>query len=112
NCDAEETELTQLRPQVARECVFAVDGLRSRRDMIRRKGAHRLAQHVRGFAKRKIQGGFSFGDSPFVAPGAILIGGRRYSYDVAGVRIKRRLRAQKEPGREGPRPGHVNTRRK
>ncbi len=66
--DAEQTELAQLRPEVSREIVLAVDGLRSGRDMVRRKSVHGLAQHVCGLAKRKIQGGFSFGDSPVCGP--------------------------------------------
>ena len=53
--DAVHAELAQLRPQVAREGVAAVDLVGARRDLVGGEAAHAVAQHVGGLAEAEIK---------------------------------------------------------
>ena len=58
--DAVQAERAQLRPQVARECVAAVDLGGARRDLGRRRSARDgVAHHVGGFAEVEIEAGIA-----------------------------------------------------
>ena len=59
--DAEQAEVAQPRPEVARELVARVDLLRARRDLGLREALDRRADHVRRLAKPEIQAGHSVG---------------------------------------------------
>src|SRR5204862_3856686 len=53
--DPEKTELAQLRPQVARKFVRAIDLRGARRDLGRGEVVDRLPQNVDGFAQSEIE---------------------------------------------------------
>src|SRR5262249_19470314 len=53
--DAEHAELAELGPEVTREGVAAVDLVGTRRDLVGRKAAHAVAQHVGGLAQAEIE---------------------------------------------------------
>ena len=55
--DAEEPELAELRPQLPRKAVGAVDLGGVRRDLVLGKSAHRVAQHVDVAAEAEIETG-------------------------------------------------------
>ena len=44
--DAKQTEFAKLRPQLARECVGAIDLVSARRDLVLREAARGVAQHI------------------------------------------------------------------
>src|SRR5690606_25824620 len=52
--DAEKPETAEFRPEIAREGVRAVDPGGARRNLVRREGTHRVADHVRRFAKVEV----------------------------------------------------------
>ncbi len=54
---AEQPELAELRPQLARKAVGAVDLSRVRRDLVLGKSPHRVAQHVDVAAEAEIETG-------------------------------------------------------
>ena len=53
--DAVNAERAELGPQIARKPVAAVDLVGERRDLVGRKPAHTLAQHVGRLAKAEVQ---------------------------------------------------------
>ena len=53
--DAVHAELAELRPEVAREGVAAVDLVGARRDLVGGEAAHAVAQHVGGLAQAEIE---------------------------------------------------------
>ena len=55
--DAEEPERAELRPQLARKLVGAVDLVGDRGDLVSGKVAHRLAQHFDVAAETEIEAG-------------------------------------------------------
>ena len=57
--DAEQAELAELRPQLARKFVGAIDLGGERRDLVLRKAAHRVAQHVDLVAESEIEAGYA-----------------------------------------------------
>src|SRR4051812_29681121 len=62
NGDAQQPELAHLRPQLARELIAAVDLVGARRDLVLRKFARGLAQHVDLFAEAEIETAPGVGD--------------------------------------------------
>ena len=55
--DAEEAERAELRPQLARKAVGAVDLVGVGRDLVLGESAHRVAQHVDIAAEAEIEAG-------------------------------------------------------
>ena len=55
--DAVHAELAQLRPQIARKGVAAVDLVGTRRDLVGGECAHTVAQQVGGLAEVEIEAG-------------------------------------------------------
>ena len=55
NRDAEHAELAKLRPEVARECVVAVDRVGARRDLTGREARNRFAQRVHILTEREVE---------------------------------------------------------
>ena len=53
--DAVHAELAQLRPEIAREGVAAVDLVGARRNLVGGEVAHAVAQHIGGFAEAEIE---------------------------------------------------------
>ena len=53
--DAVHAELAQLRPEIARKRVAAVDLVGARRDPVGGEAAHAVAQHVGGLAQAEIK---------------------------------------------------------
>ncbi len=59
--DAEETERAELRPQLARKAVGAVDLVGARRDIVLGESAHGIAQHFKIAAQAEIEAGQTVG---------------------------------------------------
>src|SRR5690349_1301888 len=55
--DAEKTERSNLRPQIARKAVGAIDLVWARGDLVMRKAAHGVAKHLDVPAQTEIQSG-------------------------------------------------------
>ena len=53
--DAEHAELAELRPEVARKLVLAVDLVGARRDVVLAEARDRIAQRVHVLAERKVE---------------------------------------------------------
>ena len=66
--NAEKPKLTELRPQLARKLVRAVDLVGTRRDLCLGKRAHRFAQHVDVVAKAEIEAGQAVEDHRALQP--------------------------------------------
>ena len=60
--NAEQAKLAHFGQQMPREDVRPVDLRRQRRDLFLGKSLHRIADHVRGFAKVEVQCGISVRD--------------------------------------------------
>ena len=60
--DAMDAERAELRPQVARKLVAAVDLVRARRNLRGRETAHAVAQHIGRLAQREIEANGEVGD--------------------------------------------------
>src|SRR4051812_38954027 len=53
--DAEYAKLAELRPQIARKLVVAVDLVSARRDLLMREARDRIAQRIHVLAEREVE---------------------------------------------------------